>query len=229
MRGCQHDGLHALVGERLLQVVAEREAISLRDGQGRVDLLADAVHEAKLLAPALDALDDVLAPPAQPDDRGVDHLSPARFFSLTALLTTFTGHSPASRRRTSLGAPACKPTIAVSLYQATWGLRITFSRPRNGWGSGSGSGSTVSRAQPAILFASSARTRASVSTTGPREQLMRMAVGFMREKASSLIILRVSGVRGGCTDTKSASWSSVFSSVFLPGSLNCPSLTKGSA
>src|SRR5687767_15325762 len=116
------------------------------------------MHEAQLLALALYALDDVLAPPAEADDRRVDHLSPARFFALTALLTTFTGHSPESRRRTSLGAPACSPTMAVSLYHATWGFRMTFSRPRSGCGSGRGSGSTVSSAQPAIFFASSART-----------------------------------------------------------------------
>src|SRR5438552_17810260 len=68
---------------------------------------------------------------------------------------------------------------------------ITLSRSRSGWGLGSGSGSVVSSAQPEIFFASSARTSASVSTTGPREQLMRNAVGFISDRASSPIIFRL--------------------------------------
>src|SRR5208283_1980067 len=64
----------------------------------------------------------------------------------------------ARTRRTSSGAPAWRPTSACSLYHATCGVRMTFSRPRSGCGSGKGSGSVVSSAQPAIFFASSART-----------------------------------------------------------------------
>src|SRR5439155_6624907 len=64
---------------------------------------------------------------------------PARFFPFTARLTTFSGHSPVSTRRTSPGAPACNPAIACSLYQAACGATMTFSRPRSGCGSGSGS------------------------------------------------------------------------------------------
>src|SRR5262249_43209057 len=116
--------------------------------------------------------------------------SPARLFPFTARLTTLTGHSPESTRRTSLGAPAWRPTMAFSLYQATCGLMTTLSRSRSGCGLGRGSGSVVSSAHPAIFFASRARTRASVSTTGPREQLMRYAVGFIRASVSSLIIFR---------------------------------------
>lgn len=55
---------------------------------------------------------------------------PARLCALTALLTTFTGQRPSSTRRTSLGAPRCSPSMARSLYQAAWGLMITFSRVR---------------------------------------------------------------------------------------------------
>src|SRR6266571_4597931 len=156
------------------------------------------------------------------------YYKPARFFAFTALFTTFSGHSPESTRRTSPGAPAWSPAIACSLYQATCGLRMTLSRPRKGCGSGSGSGSTVSSAAPAIFFASRARTSASVSTIGPRAQLIRKAVRFIFTKASSPIIFRVCGVRGGCRETKSDSRSSVSRSTAFPGTLNCSSFTKGS-
>jgi len=59
--------------------------------------------------------------------------------------------------------------------------------------------------------------------------LIRNAEGFIRENARSFIILRVSGVSGGCRDTKSDSESSESSSVFFAGASNCPSFTKGSA
>src|SRR6266849_6471833 len=152
----------------------------------------------------------------------------ALFLALTAWLTTFSGHSPESTRRTSPGAPAWSPAIACSLYQATCGLRMTLSRPRKGCGSGRGSGSTVSSAAPAICFASRARTSASVSTIGPRAQLIKTAVRFILPNAASPIIFRVCGVSGGCRDTKSDSRSSVSRSTAFPGTSNCPSFTKGS-
>ena len=70
----QHDGLDPLVGKGALQIVAQGEAMSLGQGQGGIEFLADAMDEAELPAPALHALDDVLAPPAKADDGGVDHI-----------------------------------------------------------------------------------------------------------------------------------------------------------
>src|SRR3989442_1238994 len=84
-----------------------------------------------------------------------------------------------ARTRTSLGAPDWSPTIACSLYQATWGVIVTFSRPRNGCALGKGSGSVVSSAHPAIRPESSALTSACVLTMGPRAQLIKNAVGFI--------------------------------------------------
>ena len=61
------------VGERALQVVGEGEAVLLGERQGRIDLLAYAVHEVELrsLLPAPRRV--VLAPPAEADECGVDH------------------------------------------------------------------------------------------------------------------------------------------------------------
>ena len=107
--------------------------------------------------------------------------------------------------------------MACSLYQAVWGV-MTLSRPRSGCGSGSGFGvSRVISAHPAICFASSTRASASVSTIGPRLQLISTAVGFIRTKASSLIIFLVCGVSGGWTERKSDSRSTSGNSIFLPG------------
>jgi len=103
---------------------------------------------------------------------------------------------------------------------------MTFSRPRSGCGSGSGSGSVVSSAHPAIFFASSARTKASVSTTGRAAQLIRNAEGFIRENARSFIIWRVSGASGGCSETKSDSESSE-SGRSLRGRVELPFLDEG--
>jgi hypothetical protein len=107
---------------------------------------------------------------------------------LTARLTTFTGILP----KHPATSPGARPAAPPSPARCTRGVRGEYDvvAPRGGCGSGRLGVDGVERAAGDLL-ASSARTRASVSTTGPREQLMRTAVGFIFPKASSPIIFRV--------------------------------------
>jgi hypothetical protein len=73
MGGGEDHGVDARVGRRPLEIVTQREAVSLRQGQRRVDLLAHAVHEAQPGALPLDRVDQVLASPTEADDRGINH------------------------------------------------------------------------------------------------------------------------------------------------------------
>jgi hypothetical protein len=78
---------------------------------------------------------------------------------------------------------------------------MTFSIFRSGLSAATGSCSHTSSAAPASCFFSSARASARSSTTGPREVLMRIAVGFMRLKNFSPIRCRVSALSSVCTET----------------------------
>jgi hypothetical protein len=73
MGGGEDHGVDARVGQRPFEIVSHREAVSLRQGPRGVDLLAHAVHEAQLGAFPLGRLDQVLAPPTEADDCGVNH------------------------------------------------------------------------------------------------------------------------------------------------------------
>ena len=77
-----------------------------------------------------------------------------------------------------------------------WGVRVTLGMDRMGWPGGMGSGSMTSRAAAAIQPSVRAWHRALVSTTGPRDMFIRMALGFIRRSWGALIRPRVSGVRG---------------------------------
>jgi hypothetical protein len=67
-----------------------------------------------------------------------------------------------------------------------------------------------------------------VSTIGPREQLMSHAVFFIFPNASSLIILRVCGMSGGCMEMKSDSRKSSSRLTESPGTSYWPCFTNGS-
>src|SRR5215467_968111 len=119
----------------------------------------------------------------------------------TSGLTTLIGRCPVSTRATS--SPQRRGTSATAGEEkyAACGVAITLSMPRRGLSAATGSRSHTSRAAPARRLSLRAWVRASSSTTGPREVLMRMAVGFMRLKKASPMRWRVSALRRVCTET----------------------------
>ena len=92
------------------------------------------------------------------------------------------------------------------------GVRITFSKRRSGetnsWSLPSGSAGKTSKAAPPRRRLSSASAAASMSTTVPREALMKVAPAFMRANSLRPIMPCVSGVSGTCSVTTSAAASS---------------------
>ena len=73
MRRRQEHRLHARVGDRLLEIGRQLEALGGGEIAHQIGLLADAADEAQALALALHGFDDVLAPASEADDGGVDH------------------------------------------------------------------------------------------------------------------------------------------------------------
>ena len=110
------------------------------------------------------------------------------------------------------------------------GVMMTRSpNERNGLSAGSGSVSNTSSAAPAMRSVWSASISAGSSIAGPREVLMRMAVGFISRKPAASIICRVSLVRTTCSVTTSDSRSSVSSGTrSTPRLAKCSSETYGS-
>ena len=89
-----------------------------------------------------------------------------------------------------------------------WGVRRALSSPRSGETNSSllllGSTGNTSTAAPSKLPPFSAWARGSISTTVPREALMRMPPGFMAAISAAPIIHWVEGSSGTCRVTMSA-------------------------
>ena len=73
MRRRQEHRLHGRVGDGVGEVGGELEAVLAGKAAHVVGLLADAVHEAQLLALALDGRHQRLAPAPKPNDGSIDH------------------------------------------------------------------------------------------------------------------------------------------------------------
>src|SRR5690349_19746280 len=73
MRRRQDDRFDFGIGEHFIEVSAERK-VMLRSKRLRLgDFFGDPAHESQARAFALNSVDDVLAPPTETDDCGVDH------------------------------------------------------------------------------------------------------------------------------------------------------------
>src|SRR5436190_23830902 len=108
-----------------------------------------------------------------------------RRLSQTCGLTRFGGRSPLSAAMRLSAAIMHILSLVSCEALAMCGARMTFSIANNS-GSISGSLSNTSSPAPAIFPSLTARTRAFSSTTGPREVLMTMQVGFMSANVRSL-------------------------------------------
>jgi hypothetical protein len=73
MRSCEKDCLHAGVSDRFFEPGRYFERFGGREIADQVGLLTDAADEPQALAFALYRLDDVFSPPAEADDRCIDH------------------------------------------------------------------------------------------------------------------------------------------------------------
>ena len=62
------------IGDGVVEVGGEPEAVLAGEAAHVVRLLADAMHEAELAALALHGRDQRLAPAPEPDDGGIDHM-----------------------------------------------------------------------------------------------------------------------------------------------------------
>ena len=112
--------------------------------------------------------------------------------------------------------------------------KITESKPCNGL-SVQGSPSNTSIAAPPSCPERRASANACASTTAPRAVLIKYAPFFMQASACASIICRVSSVNGTCSETKSASPSSVFqrrilrAKTPLPPARSCDGCNTGCA
>ena len=88
-------------------------------------------------------------------------------------------------------------TVALPM----WGTIRQLGAVASGWSAGMGSGSVTSNPAAAMVPSAKASAKAAASTTGPREALTRVAVGFIRRRASPSIRCRVSGVNPTRTAT----------------------------
>src|SRR3984893_5073464 len=78
MRRRQHDRLNVAISEHRLDPANEFEPMLCRKVAMLVRIAADRARKTQPFAVALDRLDEGLAPPAETDDRGIDHrLAPA--------------------------------------------------------------------------------------------------------------------------------------------------------
>ena len=115
---------------------------------------------------------------------------------------------PLSLYLTSFSATS-RPMLAwASMVEPpTCGVRMTLSRPRSGEVNSSlllrGSVGNTSMAAPSSLPAFRASASGSISTTVPREALIRMAPGFMAAISLAPIIHCVEGSSGTCRVTMS--------------------------
>src|SRR5471030_1892582 len=71
-RGKEHR-LHARVGNGLVEIRRELEALGGREIAHQIGLLADSTDEMQALALALHGFDDVLAPASEANNGGIDH------------------------------------------------------------------------------------------------------------------------------------------------------------
>src|SRR5262245_5250665 len=69
----EKDGLHARVGDRVFELGRYLEALGGREITHQLGLLADTANEPQALAFALYRFNDVFSPPAEANDRCVDH------------------------------------------------------------------------------------------------------------------------------------------------------------
>ncbi|MBQ2952709.1 MAG: peptidoglycan-binding protein [Clostridia bacterium] len=119
-------------------------------------------------------------------------------------LTMLSGRRPASASRICrLQASAISRRVWAVLVPV-WGVQTTLSKVSSSGGMWGSSGYTSSPA-PRKRPLRSASTSAGVSTTAPRAVLMRIAPGFICQKAAAFIRPRVSAVRGQWRLTTSAS------------------------
>ena len=77
MRRRQKHAPDARIGDRLVEIAREFEALAGCEIRDLLGLLADAADDAQAAALALHALDDALAPAAKADHGGVNHASPS--------------------------------------------------------------------------------------------------------------------------------------------------------
>ncbi len=73
VRRRQQYRLHLRIGDGVLQVGRQPEAMHGRQVAREAELLADAVHDADARAFALNRTENRLAPAAQPNHGGIDH------------------------------------------------------------------------------------------------------------------------------------------------------------
>ena len=74
----QHHRAHARIGDHIVELRRQFEAVLRRKRRHGVGLLAHAVHETQPRALALHRVDDRLAPAAEPDDGSLDHVPTPR-------------------------------------------------------------------------------------------------------------------------------------------------------
>src|SRR5262249_55704702 len=70
---CQHDCLHAGIGDSVGKFGGEFEAVCGGKACNELGLLAHAAHEAQPLALALDGLDNRFSPSSEADNGGIEH------------------------------------------------------------------------------------------------------------------------------------------------------------
>ena len=92
---------------------------------------------------------------------------------------------------------------AASVLPPICGVMTIVGIDRKGWSADRGSSAKVSRPAPARCPAVTDCASAISSINPPRAVLIRMAPFFMAASWGAAIILRVSGVRGQCSDTRS--------------------------
>ena len=117
------------------------------------------------------------------------------------VLTGYAGFPPVRTAATFRAALVFSSGTDSSLYHPAWSDSTTFSSFRSGLSAASGSVSNTSSPAAAMRLAARAAASAFSSTTGPREVLTRIAVGFSSPSCGAPIMPRVSGPSGTCTLT----------------------------
>jgi hypothetical protein len=116
MRGGQDDGLHIRMCEHIGKIARQRETVLSCKVLCCIEPPHDAMRKAQPLALPLNRIDDVLSPPAEADDRCVDH--------------GFTLNRLAGRRRDISHSIAWQPDNTSTLrrcFSIIWTLTSGFS------------------------------------------------------------------------------------------------------
>mmetsp|Transcript_16465 Transcript_16465/g.46423 ORF Transcript_16465/g.46423 Transcript_16465/m.46423 type:complete len:213 (+) Transcript_16465:613-1251(+) len=112
--------------------------------------------------------------------------------------------SPRSEVSTASATSMATPSCASTVEAPRCGVSTTLSSAKRGLSAGGGSTLNTSRAAPAMVPSAKASARSASLMTPPRATLMIRAEGFILAKASRLNMFSVEGVKGMCSEKKSA-------------------------